>query len=182
MSVSYTQLKQIISEWQRWAASADQSEDGWQSSFPDWKEMMRLAAAIMCRAALDEETFRLLEFCWEISEEDETMADHAKDCGEKCRPVLRRLARSRASTVRWQVFDVVGSLEKPEINLLVAGLNDADAYCRRRALLALARADHLEAKKQAIRFTNDSDPQTKRIARELLGDKASQPRQRGSGR
>jgi hypothetical protein len=168
MSVFQTQLKQTISEWQHWAASADQSEDGWQSSFPDWNEMMRLAAATMCREMFDEDTFRLLELCWEISEEDESMADHAKDCGEKCRSILRRLARSRVSAVRWQVFDVLGSLEKPDVDLLVAGLDDTDAYCRRRALLALTQADYLEAKKQAIRFTDDADPQTRRIARELL--------------
>lgn len=171
MSALNVRLAKIVSEWQRWADSAQQSEDGWQSGFPAWTELMDVAAAAMCQAPLDEETFRLIEFCWKISEEDETMADCGRACGGPCVSAVERLARSANPAVRWQAFDVIGSFASPNVGLLVDGLDDCDSYCRRRALLALSRADCSEAKKTAGRFIDDEDPQMRRIARELIGER-----------
>jgi HEAT repeat protein len=102
---------------------------------------MGAAIAAMTQLAVRDEGFKDIEWCWAISEEGEELADYAKGHVEQCREALRRLATSTHRDVRWQVYSVLGVAgHRPEAErLLRAGLDDPDPYCRRRALLALAR-------------------------------------------
>lgn len=112
----------------------------------------------MVEPSLTEEEIKNVELCWSISEETEDMADFAREHIERCRQPLSLLAQSSFPQVRWQVYSVLGSAGSGAEGLLRAGLEDPDAYCRRQAILALARLRPPDAGALADRFAEDQDP------------------------
>ena len=130
--------------------------------------MMILAANLTAQPGLSVEDFKFVEKCWQISQEGEVLADHAKDHIQTCWPTLVRLADSKFPEVRWQVYEVLGETEMMGDQILRAGLDDIDGYCRRRAILSLARLNPADAKELASRFANDLDPYIRQAAKELL--------------
>lgn len=153
-------LHKLRCDWDCWASGADKSENGWQSYYPRWGDLMSAAIAAMIQPAVSDEGFRDIEWCWAISEEDEELADYAKGHFEQCWEVLHRLAESVHRDVRWQVYSVLGVAgHRPEAErLLRSGLDDPDRYCRRRALLALARLAPRDAKHIATRHSTPDAP------------------------
>jgi hypothetical protein len=158
------QLINLCQAWQEWAFSADQSEDGWQSDFPHWSELMSAACAAMIDDEARQTFFPQIELCWRISEETEDMADFAKEHVQDCWPVLVRLVHSEFPEVRWQVFAVLASGGRQAETLLRAGLNDPNTYCRRRALIALGQFGPKDALELKTRFLQDSDPGMRQAA------------------
>jgi hypothetical protein len=71
-------LNSLVKRWKKWADSANKSEDGWQSLFPEWRNLILKASGLMARTELTDQDLQDLEFSWFISEEDEDMADHVK--------------------------------------------------------------------------------------------------------
>lgn len=132
-------LEMLCSDWEHWAATADRSEDGWQSDFPAWNELMESATAAMADSIASQERRRCLELCWAISEEGEELADYAREHVDECMAVLNYLARSPNPSVRWQVYDVLSLGGERAEQLLRDALDDPDPYSRRRAILALTR-------------------------------------------
>jgi len=160
-------LKELLAKWQEWSKTADQSEDGWEGCFPEWRPMISSAKMLMLSQNLSDEELHMLEMCWQISEEDQEFVDYSRANLTACWPALLHLATSRFAEVRWQVYEVLGDAGSRADSLLRDGLQDNDAYCRRRAILSLTKLSLPDAKEIAARFVNDTDPYIKQAAMEL---------------
>jgi hypothetical protein len=162
------ELRDLVQEWRRWATTANRNEEGWQSDFPQWTALLALARQSMCISQPDEETIRLLEECWVASEEDEDLLEAAKLRPECCWPVLESLAESTFAACRWQVYEAATAAGSRAQQLLRRGLNDPDAYARRRAILALARLKPSDARTLAEALVRDADPYIRQAAIEMI--------------
>jgi len=108
MKSDTTKLKDILAAWKQWSRTANQSEDGWQVGFPEWTLMMTTSAKLMTRSELTDEEIKMVESCWQMSEEGEDLADYTRSNLRSCWPTLLRLIGSRFPEVRWQIYDVLG--------------------------------------------------------------------------
>lgn len=167
MNKEMTKLRDLLDDWNTWAETADRSEDGWETTFPKWKQILDLAKKIMLQPSFTDEELYLVETCWEISEEDEDLADIARGNVLECWGMLCRLSQSQRPDVRWQVYDTIPSAGQQALPILMEGLNDSDAYCRRRAILALVRLDPGYSKTLGARFLTDADQEIAKLARQL---------------
>lgn len=165
-----TQLAILLHDWDCWSVNADRGEDGWQTDYPRMNVLVVVAEGLMISADLDEATLRDLDRCWTITEEDELLADFARERIERCWPVLRWLVAHGQRDTRWQVADVLGdAINIPEAAVLLrAALDDPDTYVCRRALISLARFMPPDAHDLAERFLRDSDPYLRQAAIEMV--------------
>jgi hypothetical protein len=157
-------LIELLNRWEQWAATANRDEDGWQSTFGDWESLMSVAAQLMQQSSLTPEELQLIETCWAISEEDETLADFAKLNLTACLVTLERLAHSVRPEVRWQIYEVYGQAGSVGEKVLRLGMKDPNSYCRRRALLAFAKVFPDKASVIAESFVMDADPYVRKAA------------------
>jgi hypothetical protein len=134
-----TELRSMANEWRAWSAHADRSESGWQSDFPDWQAFVSAACQVMTQP-LDAQSIQDVELVWHASEEGEELVDFSRGALDRVHAWLTVLARSSSAAVRWQVYEALrAGVGKPWAErMLRAGLQDNDAYARRRAALALA--------------------------------------------
>jgi HEAT repeat protein len=151
-------LHDLVCQWENWAKTASQDEDGWQADFPAWDQLIQAAIRAMQHDTFTAESLKDVERCWAISEEGEDLADFARQHLDACWPVLQQLVHSPNASVRWQVYDVLGDAGPRAEPLLRAGLEDPDSYAKRRAILALARLHPADAGRLATRFADDADP------------------------
>jgi len=163
-------LAALCRGWELWAASARRDEDGWQTDYPAWEELLATAKAVILQPDLGEAALRNLDFCWAISDEDEPFISYSQEHLEQCWAALYMLAQSARPETRWQVFVVLGSAlgNSAAEAILRQALDDADSYCRRRALLSLARFAPDDAKDLAARFLDDDDPYLRQAAIEMV--------------
>jgi len=68
---------------------------------------------------------------------------------------------------RWQVYSVLGFAGPKAENLLRRGLQDSDNYCRRRAILSLARLQPKDARLIADPLVRDTDPYIRQASIEI---------------
>lgn len=162
-------LHELIRQWQQWARTADRTEEGWQSDFPAWEELMDAAIRIMTKSDLSERELNDLELCWSISEESEELADYARAHAATTWETLVRLAKSDLPEVRWQVYDALSFSGDRAGEILRAALDDPDMYARRRAILSLAQIRPTDADSLAKRFEHSDDPYIRSAAQQLRG-------------
>ncbi|MBI1925688.1 HEAT repeat domain-containing protein [Candidatus Poribacteria bacterium] len=160
-------LKERYRDWEKWAATADTSEDGWQSYYPAWGDLMYAAISAMTQQSPSLEDIEYIEKCWAISEETEDLGDYAKDHIEPCWGILRHLVKSVYPEVRWQVYSVLGFAGPKAESLLRRGLQDSDNYCKRRAILSLARLQPKDARLIADPLVRDTDPYIRQASIEI---------------
>jgi hypothetical protein len=160
-------LAQLRSDWERWAASIDHTEDGWESDFPAWPDLLQAAIAVMTAPSIDADDLRDLAFCWAISEEDESLAAYAAEHLARCWPAVTAMTQAAEPAVRWQAYSVLGAAGVRAEPYLRSGLDDPDPYCRRRALLVLAVQNPDDAADLAQRFLSDPDPYLRLAALEM---------------
>lgn len=166
------ELHDIYTAWKTWSQSdagrkaREQGGDGWEALFPNWTELMEAAKSAMMSGCPSPTQLEVLANCWRISHEDEDLLFWAKDHIQTVFPVLIRLAGSEHRDTRWQIFDALGNSAQAE-NILRHALEDPDSYCRRRALLALARRKPVDAHLLAQRFAEDPDPHMRLAALEM---------------
>ena len=129
---------------------------------------MSMAGKLMEQPNLSEAEFKMVEQCWELSEEDEDLADYAKNNLEPCWEVIRRLTNSPSGVVRWQVYEVLGGAAAKGESLLREGIKDKDSYCRRRAILSLAKLHPNDAAIIAGSLSTDPDTYIRQAVKELL--------------
>jgi hypothetical protein len=161
-------LRDFCKDWERWAASADKTEQGWPSDYPNWASLINAAISSMVQLSLREDELTDIEMCWNISEETEELADYAREHIIECWETLHHLKESSYPNVRWQVFDVLSAAGCKAEGLLREGLEDDDPYCRRRAILSLARLRPKDARQIAERFSQDEDPYIRQAATVML--------------
>jgi hypothetical protein len=154
--------------WREWAKEADRSEDGWQSSFTYWVDLMDAAKRVMLKDELTSQEINELEFCWSISEETEDLVDFAIEQAKNVWKILEMLTKSKDKDVRWQIYFVLGEVGGKSESLLRDGLKDHDTYCRRRALLALAKLEPKDADQIAEKFVDDEDPYLRQASIEMI--------------
>lgn len=122
----------------------------------------------MIKNSISEIEFQHLEFCWSISEETEDLADYSKDHIDTCWENICGLTNSDDSDVRWQVYSVLGSAGAKAEQILREGLQGIDPYCKRRAILSLAKLRPKDAEELGKRFINDPDPYIRQASVEMF--------------
>ncbi len=160
-------LKRKYRDWKEWAITADQNDEGWQEDYPKWGFLMEAAIYEMTRQSPKREDIQYIDKCWAISKEGEHLADYARTHIDRCWDVLLLLTKSAYASTRWQVYDVLSCAGRKAENLLKKGLQDPDDYCKRRALLSLARLYPNDAKEIADQFCQHKDPYIRRAAFEM---------------
>lgn len=160
-------LERKYKDWEKWAITADQNDDGWQEDYPKWKLLMDAAIYEMTRKFPSRENIQYIDKCWAISHEGEHLADYARTHIDLCWDVLCLLTESEDSSTRWQVYDVLSCAGQKAENLLKKGLQDPNDYCKRRALLSLARLCPNDAKEIAEHFCQHQDPYMRQAAFEM---------------
>ena len=151
-------INKNVNEWLEWSLSADQSENGWESSFPRWIELLNVAFDAMKNSDLSLPALESLATVWAISSETEDIADFARDHFSECYFNLKRLAVHSDPRVRWQVFSVLSLGDEKVEPLLRRGIEDSEPYVQRRALLSLAQLRPADSLALARRFQKHSDP------------------------
>jgi hypothetical protein len=170
------QLERRLEQFDLWAATAERFEDGWQSDFPQWPELIRESEQVMAGVKQSEHALFLLGRCWAISEEDEDCADWARDhlAEGHVRELVRRLAGSAERDTRWQAYDVLGDvpvLDAQTLGALGAGIADEDPYVRRRAFLALRRHPEIDARPYVVQMLADTDSHNRSVAAQKTADR-----------
>ena len=103
-------LKRRYKEWEEWAITADQNDDGWQEDYPrpKWKLLMDAAIYEMTRQVPSQENIQFIDKCWAIlHKKGQHLADYARTHIDQCWDVLLLLTESEYSDTRWQVYDVL---------------------------------------------------------------------------
>ena len=159
-----TRLTELVAAWRLWSVTADRSEDGWESDFPEWTTLMSAAKLAMTEPDPDRETLPALAACWAAANEDEELREFAADNLESCWTTLEDLAGAEPPDCRWQVYEAVSAAGRRAEPILRRGLSDPDPYARRRALLALARSAPADAQAIAEAFLTDPDPYLRQSA------------------
>lgn len=160
-------LVSLLSDWDTWAADADKASDGWQSDYPHWVELMSMAIKAMEQP---DANVAAIEKCWLISEEDEWLAEHVRKNPSQHVKLLTALASSKYPSVRWQVYSSLEAAGPFGIHILEIGTTDPDAYARRRAILALAKAQPGSALRKLNELGEDPDPTNRDILSKLKND------------
>jgi HEAT repeat protein len=162
-----TRFQQAVDEWKQWAATADRSENGWETDFPQWPALVEVASQAMTDAEASPRELELLSFCWSISDETEELSSAAAEQNDQCLPALEHIAAHGDQRARWQVFAAIELVNERTKKLLETGLSDPDLYCRRRAVLSWARLG-LPNQKQIIEANiRHSDPYLRQATLDL---------------
>lgn len=159
-----TKLTELFRAWSEWAKTADQTEEGWQSDFPEWPELVDAAWAAQCSGSADRTLLTTLAEIWAISAESEEMLLRQREAWTQ----LQGLAQSGFADCRWQIYEAAGSMAAEANSLLRAGLKDPDSYARRRAILSLSRLNPPDARDLATPLLADGDPYIRQAAIELV--------------
>jgi hypothetical protein len=116
-----------------------------------------------------------LEKCWLLSEEDEWCAEHVRKNPSHYLELLTALAKSKYSSVRWQVYASLEAAGPVGLHLLESGMTDPDAYARRRAILALAKAQPSMVLHRMEELCHDPDEVNRRIFSRLKEELSNAP-------
>lgn len=162
-------LGEQLKQFDLWAATADRAEDGWESDFPEWRELMQEAEQVMAAETQDSYSLILLARCWAISEEDETCADWACEHIKEgpVRAMVCRLALSADPRTRWQACAVLGShspIDGEAVRVLENCFTDEDPYVRRRAFLALENHGEIDRQPYLRQMLSDEDAYNRYVA------------------
>lgn len=147
----------ICNAWLQWSSNADKSEEGWESDYPKWEELIDLASQIMSLENISDEVMQSLELCWSLCEETEDLVDLSKDKLKQWRSNLHKLSKSANNKVRWQIYECLKWGDRVDEDILNNGLEDSDSYCRRRAILSLVHLRPATSMQIRSRFSNDPD-------------------------
>jgi len=162
-------LGKRLTQFDLWAITADRTEDGWESDFPEWRELMQEAEQVMAAGTQDSSSLLLLGRCWAISEEDETCADWAREHMKESpvRAMVCRLAFCADPRTRWQACAVLGSyfpLDGEAVRVLENCFTDEDSYVRRRAFLALENHGGIDRQPYLRQMLSDEDAYNRYVA------------------
>ena len=155
-------VEALLTEFDHWASSADRRDDGWESDFPQWRELMQQAEQLMAQEHQNPATLFLLGRCWSLSEEDEVCAYWAREHIREghVRDLVFHLTRSADLEVRWQAYDVLNDLQildSETQDVLEAGTKDKNPYVRRRAFLVLFNHPEVDVRLYIERMLMDAD-------------------------
>lgn len=174
MTPDHTQLLHLVRAFDRWAATADQSERGWPTDFPEFEATFAAATHAMrsaCEVVPSAEIVAAIARVWWMTEEAELMAEEAVAIGVQVVPLLQRLYAAGDSTTRWQVVTIlprIADTGAAGLGLIRLGTQDPDDYVRRRSWLALAEAAPTHARALATEaMTSETDPHVLRVLSEI---------------
>lgn len=162
-----TNLDILVKQWSDWSTTADKSENGWESDFPRWRELINSAQAAMVSFPTGNVSLSSLAEAWRISEETEELATFSAANASDTSDALLELATSPHPSVRYQVYSVLPRLREKGELVLRRALGDPDSYCRRRALLALATLAPPDAENLAVTAARNDDPYIRLAAIEI---------------
>lgn len=168
MNALENQLRKKLVDWEDWSLNEDKSEQGWESNYPFWSELMSLAKKLMTEKDVSKDALMNIEQCWSISEEDETLSDYAKQNYDKCFNLLLKLSESKDPKVRWQVYAALENGGEKALKVLKKGLEDNDNYAKRRAIISFSKNNPFDCDDIAGRFAESEDPYIRLAAIELI--------------
>ena len=137
--MSEKNLKELLQNWRDWSKTADKSNDGWQSYWDYWTELMDSVKSKMKKKYFTDDEIENIDFCWNISEEDENLLDFVKENIFEYWKILKILVNSDYSNTRWQIYSALGFCGYKSKKLLFQGLEDGDCYCRLKAFLSILK-------------------------------------------
>lgn len=161
-------LRSLLKEWTQWCTSADRSEEGWESDFPNWHALIETACLAMTSGDLSKETATMLASCWAASQESEELLSFATEHLDDCWPALQVLSSATLPSCRWQIYAAASGAGARAEDMLRRGLVDDDPYARRRALLSLAAIRPSDAQSLAERYATDPEPYMRQAAIEMI--------------
>lgn len=159
-------------EWESWASTADRSTEGWEAAFPEWDRLVSAAGECMKDSHCSEHCLELIKECWLMCEEGEELIDYCKKHYSAVRSTVIKLAESKNPYIRWQIYAVLAEGGEEAKKTLLEGLNDPDAYARRRAIISLSEHDVQNIEAVADHLLNDPDPYIRQALVELVRDRA----------
>lgn len=166
MTTTVADMTRLWASWEAWAQSANRAESGWESSFPQWAALMDSAKQSLL-GDLSPAALKIMERCWAASQENEELLDFARDHITECWPNVAKLAQSAIGACRWQAYAAAPAIGHAAEGVLRPGLDDGDAYARRRAALALASLAPADAASIAHVLARDADPYIRQAAVEM---------------
>ena len=90
-----TRLIDLIAKWRLWATTADQTENGWETDFPEWGSLAEAALDTMRIASPDDLNAReAVDAVWQLDQEDQDLADLARPGVAQPRDALLRSSRA----------------------------------------------------------------------------------------
>ena len=163
------QAEELLTKFDQWAASADRSDDGWESDFPQWRELMRQAEQVMTQEHPSDRALSALGRCWALSHEDEVCADWAREHIHDgyVRDTVFRLTASTDPHTRWQAYDALNGLQildNETQDILEDGTKDENPYVRRRAFLVLFHHPEVDVRLYIERMLMDLDAYNRYVA------------------
>ena len=111
-----------------------------------------------------------IEKCWFFSEESEWLADYVKENPTRYIRLLTKLTQSQYPIIRWQAYSCLEFAGATGIQILEKGINDLDAYVRRRAVLALAKVSSGSVLARIDELCRDTDIDNQRILSRLKSE------------
>lgn len=160
-------LREELAHFDQWALLQKRNDDGWESFYPRWPDLISLADAAM-RAPLTRSETLLSDIArvWDLSEETEDLVERVADENVDA-DLLECISRRCRPEGRFQIVSIAGSIPGLGVPVLVRMLDDADAYVVRRALLALAHTDPSEAAHRARLLITHGDDMVRTIANRI---------------
>ncbi|KKQ34180.1 MAG: peptidase C14, caspase catalytic subunit p20 [candidate division WS6 bacterium GW2011_GWA2_37_6] len=164
-------LKIEIINWKHWAKGASKEEDGWESDYPNWNNLISTTTDLIENSKQkSEEELKLIEFVLKVSEETEDLIPIIKINADKHKEMIQYLISSVHWEVRWQICECLSNGNNEYWKkFLISALDDKNEYVQRRALLALNNHDLNELEKIYIkkRFEDTKNKYISKIVTEL---------------
>lgn len=160
-----------VARFQEWAPCRPGLCVEWETEYESWPALRQAAAAALADSRIGDAEIELLVYALARDNEceliKEMLAEHA---GNGIR-VARAAMASHDLDARWQVADFLGQVDTEEARALLRRLvADADEYVRRRALLAISRADPECAEQTAWRWLSSEHEYSRLAALAVLHD------------
>ncbi len=178
MTSSISRLRHHLAAFDAWVPTADRRNDGWQSDYPGFGELVDAAAAAMRALASDPAGLAaataadlgLIARVWSLSEEAESMPYEIRqlDAAERAAlgPLIVRLYEIGDHDTRWQIASIAGHIPTLGPTFLRRAVEDPDAYVRQRAWNAWADCDRVGAATAAVELAaRESDTEVARAMR-----------------
>lgn len=162
-------LVKLINDWKSWSKTASKLENGWESDFPMWNEIISESVKILLSKTEGNEELALVDFIFSISTETQDLVDYSVDHFVEVKSNLIKLLEFCCSDSRWQIYEIfkVGDRETDIVLMNMIG-NESDPYALRRGILTLL--DRKPSNYQTIisKYANHENNYIKRIIKDFL--------------
>lgn len=162
-------LATFLQHFDHWAATHPQLDDGWETWFPAFPDLVNAAVEAMMRAAPDDaDQLKQIARVWSLSEETEDLAEAVKAAPTLYARILPTLIPHADWRARLQIYAIAPQIPGLGAPFLHQGLiENENPYVLRRILLALHEIDPEAAYQAAHQFVSSVDADLKHLGQTL---------------